>query len=175
MDMKPTARRLFAGRRVCTALALMATCAAWAAGNQSAAEQRYQQEKARCMSGQSQQDRATCLKEARNALAEARRGRLDNGQQAAYKRNALARCQALPAQDQADCVARAEGRGTVSGSVEGGGLYKETTTVQIGTPPAAGSNATPAAPDATTPAPTTSTSGTSATNGSAAPAQPPKQ
>jgi len=132
-----------AGRwTVLAAVALLST-AAHAAGGDSA-RARFEQERARCLSGQSHQDRATCLKEANNAYAEARRGRLDNRQQAAYQRNALARCERLPAADQPDCMARVQGQGTVSGSVESGGVYREYVRV------------IPAKPDAAT----TATSGT---------------
>lgn len=133
----------FSRWRLRAALALLASCSAWAAGGRLGdAEARYQQERAHCLSGQSHQDRATCLKEARNAYAEARRGRLDNGQQMAYHRNALKRCDALPAEDRADCADRVEGRGLASGSVHGGGIYRETTTVQIGTPGATSTSGT---------------------------------
>ena len=58
------------------AVALALTPAAWSAGNKalSDAQRQFQQERAYCTSGQSQQDRATCLKEATNAYGEARRG-----------------------------------------------------------------------------------------------------
>ena len=112
-----------------------ASASVWgASADNISAQQRYKQESAYCMSGQSHQSRATCLREARNALNDAKRGRLDNAQQSAFHRNALARCDVLPVEDRADCAARVEGRGVVSGSVEGGGIYKETATVEIGTP-----------------------------------------
>ncbi|MEO7547015.1 MAG: hypothetical protein ABIT82_01230 [Ramlibacter sp.] len=117
-------------RALALALAFAALPAAWAAGNKdlSQAQQRYNQEKARCMSGQSNQDRATCLKEAGAALQESKRNGLatNNSGQAA---NATARCDAQPAADRADCVARIQGAGAASGSVEGGGLIRKTETV----------------------------------------------
>lgn len=106
-------------------LGLSAQAAGPSAADANAA---YRQEVARCNSGQSQEDRATCLKEARNAHADALRGRLDNGQQANYEANAVARCDRLPPGDKADCVARMHGQGTVSGSVEAGGIYREMVT-----------------------------------------------
>lgn len=102
-------------------------CAASAiAGNDIDA--RYRAERAVCLSGQSNQDRATCLKEAGAARSEARRHRLDSGQ-SAFNSNAVLRCNALPADDRADCMRRIEGDGKVSGSVRDGGLLRETTTV----------------------------------------------
>jgi hypothetical protein len=59
------------------ALALGLTPAAWSAGNMSQAQQQYKQDQAYCRSGQSQQDRATCMKEAAAAYAEASRGTLE--------------------------------------------------------------------------------------------------
>lgn len=106
-------------------IGLSAQAAGPAAADANAA---YRQEVARCNSGQSQEDRATCLKEARNAHADAVRGRLDNGQQSSYEANAVARCDRLPPSDKADCVARMHGQGTASGSVEAGGIYRETVT-----------------------------------------------
>ena len=85
---------------------------------------RYRSERAVCMSGQSNQDRATCLKEASAARAEARRNRLDTGS-AQLQQNARARCVALPADDRADCEKRMSGEGSVSGSVDNGGLLRE--------------------------------------------------
>lgn len=60
--------------------ASLAPTAAMAAGNSSDANARYQAERAVCDSGQSNQDRATCLKEAGAAQAESRMGRLNDDQ-----------------------------------------------------------------------------------------------
>ncbi len=116
--------------RLC-AIALAVAClpAAWSAGKGSSeAQQRYQQERAHCLSGQSNQDRATCLREAAAALQEARRNRLDTGSSASLEANATARCQAQPAADRAACVARVTGVGSTQGSVEAGGLIRQTET-----------------------------------------------
>lgn len=88
------------------------------------AQQRYQQERAACLSGQSAQDQSTCLKEAGAALEEARRGRLADGS-AQYQQNALARCTVLPPEERDACHARMQGQGTTSGSVPAGGIYRE--------------------------------------------------
>jgi hypothetical protein len=53
----------------------------------------YQQEVQACLSGRTQQDQATCLKEARNAQADKRRGVLDT--RGDLQANALARCNAF--------------------------------------------------------------------------------
>lgn len=92
----------------------------------------YQQERAACTSGSSHQDRATCLREAAAARGEAKRGHLTDS--TSYDENALARCNALPPADRQDCAKRVHGQGVVSGSVESGGVYRETTTTVIGTP-----------------------------------------
>jgi len=91
----------------------------------------YDQERAVCLSGRSNQDRATCLKEAGAALAEARkRGPADDPAQLA--RNARLRCDALGTQDRPDCLARMDGQGTTRGSVLDGGIYRELVTREIG-------------------------------------------
>jgi len=96
----------------------------------SDASARYQQERATCTSGESNQDRATCLREASAALAEARRGTLDQGygqvqQYRQFERNALQRCAPLPDEERLACAARMQGMGTSTGSVESGGIYRE--------------------------------------------------
>lgn len=98
--------------------------AAAAGGKLSDAQARYQQDRAACMSGRSNEDRATCMREAGAALQAAKRGRLgdDSG---AYEKNRLIRCEALPAGDRDDCVRRMHGEGTVKGSAEEGGTYRE--------------------------------------------------
>lgn len=58
---------------------------------------------------------------------------------AMYERNALARCQALPSQDRAECEARVR-QGSTSGSVRDGGVLREhRTVVPAATPAPAGS------------------------------------
>jgi hypothetical protein len=100
------------------------------------AQARYERERAACMAGQStNEDRATCLKEAGAALAEARKGNLDNGN-GQLRKNAKDRCNALAGDERADCIARMNGEGTVSGSVGGGGVLREKRTIVPGTPPA---------------------------------------
>lgn len=91
----------------------------------SQAQQRYQQERAVCLSGQSHQDRATCLTEANNAYAEARRGGLSVGNNTDLQANALARCDAQPPADRQACVLRIQGEGSVDGSVKSGGVIRQ--------------------------------------------------
>lgn len=102
----------------------------------------YQQERAACLNGQSQQDQATCLREAGAARGEAKRGNLNDGG-ASYQQNAQTRCNALPPADYDDCIRRAQGQGSVSGSVGGGGVVKETVTI-VPAPMPAGSEYRPA-------------------------------
>ncbi len=90
----------------------------------------YQHEVQSCLSGNTQQDRDTCLREARNARAEKRRGLLDNNQ-ARFGANSLARCDVLTGEDKAACKARVMGFGETSGSVAGGGVLREVETVVL--------------------------------------------
>ncbi len=82
-----------------------------------------------CPEGGSSQDRPSCLKEFAAAQAEARRGRLDTGEDAAtLARNALRRCDAVLSEDRDACERMARGEGQVSGSVAGGGVLKSIAT-----------------------------------------------
>jgi hypothetical protein len=99
-------------------------------GGSAAAKARYEQERSRCLSGQSGQPLQTCLREAGAALQEARQGRLDD-HDARYMRNALERCKPLPSDEAKDCRDRLQGQGTVSGTVKGGGLYREKSTKEV--------------------------------------------
>jgi hypothetical protein len=96
----------------------------------------YQQEVNACMTGNTQQDRETCLREARNAQADKKRGVLDNAG-ARFDNNAAARCGVLAGEEKAACQARVLGYGSTSGSVAGGGLLREVETVVM--PAGAGS------------------------------------
>lgn len=112
-------RRLSAG--VLLALSVGASAADRKPSN---AEARYQQERAACESGQSTEDRATCLREAAAARAAARNGQLDEPQEN-YEKNALARCEALPPADREACRHRTRDEGVTEGSVAGGGIIRE--------------------------------------------------
>ena len=92
-----------------------------------------QDERASCERMADEDARASCLRELAAARAEARHGGLDDGA-ADYRANALARCERLPAEDRRDCIARITGAGTVSGSVEGGGLLREYRRIEIAPP-----------------------------------------
>ena len=87
-----------------------------------------EQDRAACAS-QPAQDQAACLREAAAARQEARRGRLDEGLSSEYEKNRVARCSYLPAADQPDCLRRMRGEGYTSGSVSGGGIYRELRTI----------------------------------------------
>ena len=90
----------------------------------------FRSEMQSCMSGKTQQDRETCMKEARNAAAEKSRGRLET--YGANDQHAVARCDVHPAgEDRAACQARVMGMGSVDGSVAGGGLIREVETVVL--------------------------------------------
>jgi hypothetical protein len=85
---------------------------------------RYQGERSTCLNGQSNQDQATCLREAGAALGEARRNALGNGAEPSAS-NALQRCDALADADRAACIARMQGQGSTTGSAAGGGILRE--------------------------------------------------
>jgi hypothetical protein len=77
-----------------------------AAAKVSEAQARYQEERAVCMNGTSNQDRATCLKEAGAALGEARRGALGTSSDGKLAGNRME-------------------HGTMSGSAQQGGILRE--------------------------------------------------
>jgi hypothetical protein len=113
---------------VTTATAQVATAAPGATGIDASGN--YQQEVQACVTGHTQQDRETCLKEARNAQADKKRGLLDNAG-AQFQANAAARCEVLAGEEKAACNARVMGYGSTSGSVAGGGLLREVETVVV--------------------------------------------
>ena len=117
------------GIALCAAGVLLSATAATAADspNLSQAQTTYQRDRAACMSGQTSQDRATCLGEASAALQESSRGNLNDGQ-SDFERNRLLRCEKQPPEDRQDCVRRMSSEARVSGSVEGGGVLRELVT-----------------------------------------------
>ncbi len=109
------------------ALSLSITAAAANQGRDPDAHQRYQQERAACMS-MSGDERKTCLREAGAAQVEAKRGQLTDP--ASVEQNKLARCAYHRNADDRDyCERRMRGEGTTSGSVEGGGILRELTVI----------------------------------------------
>lgn len=93
----------------------------------------YRQERAVCLGDRSNQDRATCLREADAAYAEARRGGLDVGA-APYTDNARRRCDPLPEAQRQACEARMQGQGSTRGDAASGGIYRELTTPEAAAP-----------------------------------------
>ena len=114
---------------LCLVLASLAAPYAAAAGKAdvSAAKERYQEERARCMQSATE-DQKACLREAGAALQASRRGQLSEDD-SDFEKNKLARCGYLRDADRADCERRMHGEGTVSGSVESGGIYRELRTI----------------------------------------------
>lgn len=128
---------ILSARRVCIgAFAMLALASASAApaavaqpSGASGREDAARAASAACLDGASLQDRQSCLKEVAAAQAEARRGRLGNGEDAeTLARNALRRCEAVRPEERNACERMARGEGEVSGSVTGGGLLKSITT-----------------------------------------------
>ena len=117
------------GVALCAAGALLSATTAAAADRPklSEAQGAYQRDRAACMSGQTSQDRATCLREASAALRDSGRGNLNDGQ-SDFERNRLLRCEKQPPQDRQDCVRRMSSEARISGSVEGGGVLRELAT-----------------------------------------------
>lgn len=92
-------------------------------------EAKYRQDIERCNAGQTNQDLATCKREAGAALQEARRQRLLTHGDESLQSNSTARCQALPAGGREDCMKQMsqDSNTTVQGSIAGGGILRTTT------------------------------------------------
>jgi hypothetical protein len=98
------------------------------AGRAAEARKTYEAERARCLGAPATEDRKACLREAGAALAEAKAGRLAAGSD--FEENRLARCDVHKDQAEHDyCLRRMKGEGTISGSVEDGGILRELTVV----------------------------------------------
>ena len=114
-----------------TSLLAIALCAGAAVAADPAtvdsAKAQYDAERARCMSGTTGQDQASCLRSAGAAYELIKQNRLRDPN-TAYRDNALARCASLPSSDRTDCESRVDGGGDRRGSVKGGGVITETVT-----------------------------------------------
>ena len=123
---------LLSARAACAALAVLGASSALAASPvASDAQARYEQDRARCLSGQSGQAQDTCMREAGAARDAANKGQLSDGE-GKLRKNAKDRCEVLAGDERRDCMARMKGapNTTESGSVKGGGILRETVTVE---------------------------------------------
>ena len=112
----------------------------------SDSEARYQRDAAACRTAPQGTDKAACLREAGAVRASKEHVSMDPDA-GRFARNALKRCEPLSEPDRSDCVARIRGHGTASGSVAGGGIYRELVTREIAlptAPPAVGTAASAA-------------------------------
>jgi hypothetical protein len=98
----------------------------------SGARATYRSDVAFCKSGQSQQDYATCMREAGAALQQNQE--LHTAPPAVLAQNSEDRCSALQGENKQACEARMEGMGTTEGSVAGGGVLRELTIVEPARP-----------------------------------------
>ncbi|NVO04761.1 MAG: hypothetical protein HXX19_01795 [Rhodoferax sp.] len=121
-EVNRTTRRC--GPVLLAALLLLGAAAAQADAANDARQRVYQQERAHCLSGQSNQDQETCLREAGAALQQNMVGQsAPNAAQLGV--DAVRRCDAFGGDARASCLARMDGQGSVQGSVEGGGILRE--------------------------------------------------
>lgn len=98
------------------------------------AEAHYRQDRADCLAGRTTEDQKTCLKEAGARLQAARAHDLSSPSPAQLAANARKRCEPLSGDDRKACLARADGLGTTSGSVAGGGELHEYHEIVPGVP-----------------------------------------
>lgn len=126
--MRAHDKRTLSRRLALASLGVLLGVSALAAGTQgrSAAQAQYLRDRAACNAGQSDEDRATCLKEAGAALQAARSGELTSESPATYRQNALLRCNEQPTDAREACIARIQN--PAQGSVGGGGLLFEART-----------------------------------------------
>lgn len=108
-------------------LVALGASTAMAAGKSAASDPqaRYQREAGACLAARA--TRPDCLSDAALRLANSLPTPAIE-QPDALARNALKRCEPLPEDDRKDCLARMKGQGTTSGSVAGGGIYRELVT-----------------------------------------------
>lgn len=124
---------------VTAALAILAALPALAADPARVSadpKTRYARESAACSRIAEHGARANCLSEASTRLAATQPTQPGESTEL-LRQNAIKRCEALPELERKDCLLRMQGQGTVSGSVEGGGLYRELVTREAGLPAAA--------------------------------------
>jgi hypothetical protein len=123
------------GLCVVAAAALLTAPAAFAADKPAtlSAKARLQHDRVVCSRIRDQGERDECLSEASTLYAGTQPSNPDENP-AQLMRNALRRCEPLREPDRQDCVLRTQGQGTTTGSVAGGGIYRELVTTEVGAP-----------------------------------------
>ncbi len=97
--------------------------------------ERYHAERAECQRISNAESRQACLREAGAALQASRNNQLTTPSAAEKQANALQRCDRLPEERRALCLALHKSDETrVRGSVEGGGVFRELRIVEKGEP-----------------------------------------
>jgi hypothetical protein len=115
--------------RIHPTIALAMLSLLWAFSHQAAAQP---------CPGNPGEDPAACKREQAAARKAEQRGELQSGIN--FRENALRRCDPLTGSDRDDCVRRVQGEGKTTGSVESGGIYRETHTITIGPQPGGGTD-----------------------------------
>jgi uncharacterized protein HemX len=117
-----------AGRLLGVALLVATSLAAWADGGPEVSQSQrvYQQDRERCLSGQSNQSQETCLREA-GAARQQNMAAQSPASAAQLDANAAQRCETFTGDEYQSCLARMQGQGSVQGSVEAGGVLRELT------------------------------------------------
>ncbi|MFF7056181.1 hypothetical protein ACFY89_05845 [Achromobacter spanius] len=127
MNVRPMHTKRLAAS-LCAAGLMLAAGAVHAADaiGRAAIQSQYEQDVANCKNGKSNQDRATCMQEAGAARQEANRQNLKEGSTDQHQQNMVDRCNRLPAASRQDCLTQMSSPTNVRGSVQGGGVLRET-------------------------------------------------
>ena len=126
-------RRVSLGWTTCLSVVL---CAGLPIGAQAQAsrfaltpQQQYEQDLQACEALSPLHDQEACRLEARNALIEARKGLLSDTANTPYRQNAQSRCDVFVGADRETCLKRALSPTREEGSVEQGGVLRESVTI----------------------------------------------
>lgn len=127
MNVRPMHPKRLAAS-LCAAGLLLAAGAAQAADpiGRAGIQAQYEQDVAACKSGSTGQERTACMREAGAARQEANRQHLSDGTAEQHRQNMLNRCNRLPAASRQDCITQMTSPTQVRGSVQGGGVLRET-------------------------------------------------
>lgn len=127
MNVRPMHTKRLAAS-LCAAGLMLAAGAAQAADpiGRAGIQAQYEQDVAACKNGSTGQERTACMREAGAARQEANRQRLSDGTTEQHQQNMLDRCNRLPVDSRQDCMTQMTSPTQVRGSVQGGGVLRET-------------------------------------------------